>query len=242
MVMAVGSVSHSPLQHVRLLHMRACHAGGPTLVTDQPFSGTTVARHAWIVHPSVNRLAMLEGSMLHGVLPGRGPAPGGDTLARRVTVMVAFWRELQIRPAGPGGAPGASRPFPDPCEAAAAPAPCGATAAEAGAGAAEEAAGAPAMAGAAPCGTGGGSAAMDTDSAAPAGAAASDAPTWRFTWPAAFHLQPGGWGGCEPVDIPALALEGPVWEDVDREANRAAGCLLADLQALPKYELCFQGF
>jgi len=45
--------------------------GGPTLVTDQHFSDTAVAAHGWLVHPAVNRLCMFDGSVLHGVLPGR---------------------------------------------------------------------------------------------------------------------------------------------------------------------------
>ena len=45
-----------------------------------------------------------DGRYLHGVVPGKGFQPG-----RRVTLMLAFWEDIQIRN---GTDPGSARPFP----------------------------------------------------------------------------------------------------------------------------------
>lgn len=45
--------------------------GGPTLVTPQAFGETTLASHGWMVSPRVNRLTVFDGSVLHGVIPGK---------------------------------------------------------------------------------------------------------------------------------------------------------------------------
>jgi len=47
---------------------------------------------------------------LHCVVPGRGPAPGGET-ARRVTLMISFWRRPHARH-DREGAPCAAMRFP----------------------------------------------------------------------------------------------------------------------------------
>ena len=95
----------------------AAQVGGPTLVTEQrrvatPGAGPPrLAERAWLVHPSPGRLAMFDGSVLHGVLPGRGPSPAPG--CRRVTLMVALWRHMEPRHAPPDAPPGAQRAFPD---------------------------------------------------------------------------------------------------------------------------------
>jgi len=87
----------------------AAPVGGPTLVTLQRRGDSSLAPDAFLLAPARNRLLAFDGSRLHGVVPGRGvsPQPGG----RRVTLMVAFWDGIEVRPAE---APGASRPFPQP--------------------------------------------------------------------------------------------------------------------------------
>ncbi len=82
--------------------------GGPTLVTTQRRCDSSLAREGHLAFPAYGRLVVFDGSVLHGVVPGRGasPAPG----ERRTTLMVAFWKGIETVP---GDAPGASRPFPD---------------------------------------------------------------------------------------------------------------------------------
>ena len=48
-------------------------------------------RRRCLVPPAPNRAACFRGDLLHAVLPGRGAAPGGPD-ARRVTLMISFWR------------------------------------------------------------------------------------------------------------------------------------------------------
>ncbi|CAM9724621.1 unnamed protein product, partial [Phaeothamnion confervicola] len=97
--------------------------GGPTLVTDQTMAGP-LARSGWLVHPKTNRVVVFDGSVLHGVVPGRGLSTdaqdsdrGGER--RRVTFMCAFWEDLRLRPRRPGAPPGASMPLPRAAELAA---------------------------------------------------------------------------------------------------------------------------
>jgi len=88
--------------------------GGPTLVTNQRLGDDSFASQGWLVYPKQGRLAVYDGSVLHGVLPGYGVQPEGLAPgARRVTFMVAFWREITMRPFGPDGLAGSSRPLPD---------------------------------------------------------------------------------------------------------------------------------
>lgn len=89
--------------------------GGPTIVTDQRLQDGTLATQGWLVHPRAGSLATFDGSVLHGVVPGRGNPPAG-VAGRRLTWMVAFWRDLNVRPFGDDGLPGSSRPMPDPEE------------------------------------------------------------------------------------------------------------------------------
>lgn len=83
--------------------------GGPTFVTDQGFTDQHLARHGWMVFPQQNRIAMFDGRYLHGVIPGRGCSPNPGE--RRVTFMIAFWRDITVRPSEKGE-PGSARPFP----------------------------------------------------------------------------------------------------------------------------------
>lgn len=69
-------------------------AGGPTLVTAQARDSTALAQHGWLAYPRVNRLVAFDGSLLHCVVPGRATQ---RSERRRVTVMVSFWRRLDVR-------------------------------------------------------------------------------------------------------------------------------------------------
>lgn len=83
--------------------------GGPTLVTTQTLGSRRLASTGWLVHPMRNRLVAFAGDVLHGVMPGR---PGDDDAippGRRITLMIAFWKSIQVRDE-PGD--GAARPYP----------------------------------------------------------------------------------------------------------------------------------
>ena len=80
--------------------------GGPTLVTTQRLGDTHLARSGWLCFPKSNRLFMFDSTLLHGVIPGRGAPPNGTP--RRVTLMLAFWRDIQHRH---DSKPGAARPL-----------------------------------------------------------------------------------------------------------------------------------
>ncbi|KAJ1545186.1 hypothetical protein HK096_006685 [Nowakowskiella sp. JEL0078] len=82
--------------------------GGPTLVTNQRL-GDPLADMGWLVHPKKNRYAVFDGSVLHGVIPGRG-APKNSS-KRRITFMVAFWKDVSMRPSI-DETPGSCRMFP----------------------------------------------------------------------------------------------------------------------------------
>ena len=128
--------------------------GGPTLVTDQRDDAKRLARNGWLVAPVAGRVAVFDGEYLHGVVPGRGVVAGrkkppgvkntdgrreetrraarrlsfrfASTEPRRVTLMVAFWKDVEIRgtvrraTSGSGTRAlgsfprGSARPFPDP--------------------------------------------------------------------------------------------------------------------------------
>jgi hypothetical protein len=83
------------------------NVGGPSIVTNQKFGATSLATKAWVCWPRENRLVVFDGTMLHGVVPGKGVRT--DSNARRGTLMCALWETIQIRDeAGPGSA----RPIP----------------------------------------------------------------------------------------------------------------------------------
>jgi len=79
-------------------------------VTNQRL-GDNLAEHGWLAHPSLNRLTMFKGNVLHGVIPGRGVAPAGT--GKRITFMVAFWKGITPK-AFNKEIPCASQPFPYP--------------------------------------------------------------------------------------------------------------------------------
>ena len=104
-----------------VIYLSTTALGGPTLVTTQRLGDTDVAHNGWLVHPLCNAMAMFDGKLLHGVIPGHSLPPkharaakapdadapvGGAASARfslpmgprRVTLMVAFWRQLRLRP------------------------------------------------------------------------------------------------------------------------------------------------
>jgi len=67
--------------------------GGPTLVTPQRTTSRKVAKEGWLVFPKQNRLCVFNGSVLHGVVPGKGVCGGGE----RITLMFAFWDDVRVR-------------------------------------------------------------------------------------------------------------------------------------------------
>lgn len=79
-------------------------AGGPSLVTNQRLSSTHLATQGWLAHPKALRLVAFDGTVLHGVIPGKGAQPG-----RRVTLMMAFWKQIRVRDEPTQGS---ARPFP----------------------------------------------------------------------------------------------------------------------------------
>lgn len=86
--------------------------GGPTIVTDQLFGEPRLAQRGWAVHPEENRCVAFDGRYLHGVVPGWGHRMG--LKRRRITFMVAFWRDdvrLMKSPAT-DGLPGSAMQFP----------------------------------------------------------------------------------------------------------------------------------
>ena len=95
-----------------VLYLSEARLGGPTLVTTQ-CSGDTEMRcrdAAALVPVAPNRAVCFRGDLLHCVVPGRGPAPGGEA-ARRVTLMISFWRRPHARH-DREGAPRAAMRFP----------------------------------------------------------------------------------------------------------------------------------
>ena len=98
--------------------------GGPTLVTNQTEKSKRLADAGWLVGPREGRICVFDGNMLHGVLPGRGicPAHANDAEEsaepRRITLMIAFWRDVETRGSAGGEKgsfpKGSARPFPDP--------------------------------------------------------------------------------------------------------------------------------
>ena len=93
--------------------------GGPSLVTNQRLTSTHLATKGWLAHPKPRRLVVFDGSVLHGVIPGKGVPSLSSTCgadgtrpsgtSRRVTLMLAFWKDIQVRDEP---TPGSARPFP----------------------------------------------------------------------------------------------------------------------------------
>lgn len=78
--------------------------GGPSLVTNQTLNDRRIANKGWMSHPREKRLVAFDGRVLHGVVPGKGCKTG-----RRVTLMFAFWKDIELRG---GNEPVAARQFP----------------------------------------------------------------------------------------------------------------------------------
>lgn len=95
--------------------------GGPTLVTNQrlrnPETTHLKSVRGWLVPSTPSRLVCFDGSVLHGVIPGKGVIPQtqstapGAPMPRRVTLMMAFWKDIRVRK---GSGPGSARPWPSP--------------------------------------------------------------------------------------------------------------------------------
>lgn len=79
-------------------------AGGPSLITNQRLASEQLATKGWLAHPKSLRLVAFDGGVLHGVIPGKGVKKG-----RRVTLMMAFWKNIQLRNEP---SQGSARPFP----------------------------------------------------------------------------------------------------------------------------------
>jgi hypothetical protein len=78
--------------------------GGPSVVTNQRLASQNLASAGWMCHPSLGRLVVFEGNILHGVVPGKGhisfsiESEGRSHLPlRRVSIMFAFWRKIRVR-------------------------------------------------------------------------------------------------------------------------------------------------
>lgn len=80
-------------------------SGGPSLITSQAFGDCHLAQKGWLCHPKEKRLVAFDGKYLHGVIPGKKISTSG----RRVTLMLAFWTDIDIRQEN---GLGSSRPFP----------------------------------------------------------------------------------------------------------------------------------
>jgi hypothetical protein len=104
-------VRHPLATCVLYLSRAAGVVGGPTLVTTQTLSSTALADAGWLAYPGHNRMCVLDSNVLHGVIPGRGVTPARGAL--RVTLMIAYWKDIVLRPAPAGGATGgAAQRFP----------------------------------------------------------------------------------------------------------------------------------
>jgi hypothetical protein len=77
---------------------------GPTLITNQRLVGGRPADRGWLAMAKSNRVVLMEGRVLHSVVPGRVPSS-----QRRVTLMLAFWKRIRVRDEA---TPGAARPMP----------------------------------------------------------------------------------------------------------------------------------
>lgn len=82
-------------------------SGGPSFVTSQRLEHDHLAERGYLSHPKPRRLVAFDGKVLHGVVPGKGKCPVDE--GRRVTVMFAFWKHIDVRWEDN---PGAARPFP----------------------------------------------------------------------------------------------------------------------------------
>jgi hypothetical protein len=119
----------SPSRSGEPISCKQLDVGGPTLVTNQRLIHKHLAAKGWLCYPKQGRLVALDGKYLHGVIPGKPmlqqsadrvfqpcadidlpqPTETFDRSHRRVTLMLAYWKGIRVRP---GELPGAARPFP----------------------------------------------------------------------------------------------------------------------------------
>ncbi|GAX79285.1 hypothetical protein CEUSTIGMA_g6725.t1 [Chlamydomonas eustigma] len=226
-----------------VLYLTSGGIGGPTLVTDQTFSGQQLAERGWMVHPNRGRLTMFDGSVLHGVIPGRGPSPKAGE--KRITFMVAFWRDIRVR-ARRDGLPGSSQPYPYTCRS-----PYGGQQkgdmGESTVGSvkielshkSEDPRGqmeAPGTSSTTPL-------RKFEDGPGPDCFGLSMKPVWKHTWQHAFcELLPSEFPEmCPHVSVDPIPVQ-PIWQDTEYQKNVSLRRSLRALEGLPKYGLCFQGF
>jgi hypothetical protein len=97
------------------------NVGGPSLITNQTLQSTSLSNVlGWLAYSRPHRLVAFDGKVLHGVIPGKGVVSDRDfdsstsslqhqQSLRRVTLMLAFWKNIQIRDSS---TPCAARPWP----------------------------------------------------------------------------------------------------------------------------------
>jgi len=120
-----AAVIRNPICSCVLFLTDGSAAGGPSVVTNQRLASRHLATRGWMCPAAVNRLLAFDGKVLHGVIPGKqqrqqSPShPSAPTRsqtqpasARRVTVMLAFWRRIRVRGDNEEGRPGAARLLP----------------------------------------------------------------------------------------------------------------------------------
>lgn len=101
-----GGVVKHPLVTCIIYLTSGC--GGPSMITNQRVTSRSLADKAWLCHAEANRLVIMDGKVLHCVLPGKALPPKSTS---RVTLMLAFWKDIRVR--GDGGTKGAARRFPN---------------------------------------------------------------------------------------------------------------------------------
>jgi hypothetical protein len=110
----LGSIRHPMATAILCLSHDPARIGGaaaPTLLTNQRLVSRYPSDKGWLAFPRANRLILMDGRVLHGVVPGKRLAPAlcGAHSRRRVTLMLAFWKRIRVRDEP---TPGAARPFP----------------------------------------------------------------------------------------------------------------------------------
>lgn len=99
-----GGVIRNPIMST-ILYLNTTEVGGPSLMTNQTLQSTNLNNiQGWLAYGKPRRMVAFDGTVLHGVIPGKGVGSN-----RRVTLMLAFWKDIQVRPSD---VPGAARPWP----------------------------------------------------------------------------------------------------------------------------------
>ena len=117
-----GKVVRHPICST-ILYLSDFNLGGPSLITNQRRISRSLADKGWLCTPRWKRLTAFDGRVLHGVIPGKGFVSNGmneelksshpthQSTGRRVTLMMAFWRRLEVRDHGLSKV-GAAKEFP----------------------------------------------------------------------------------------------------------------------------------